>query len=624
MTTVNVSSATGSTVQATYLGASVAYPWTAPYGLVDSNSLFYGQVLTENTSWKWVTQFAHLTVDHTAGEAQTPPYGNDVNDYCTAEEGYEGEDTATIEVQYSDGTTAQFTATVTIAAATPTGVPVIGSITKDSSSASIPFTYAEDDATGFEHSIDGGTTWAPVTSPISRTGLDPETLYSGQVRATNDQGAGTAASYSFTTDAATGSAPTLISLVPDQSFTEGVSVNLDLAAYFSGDSISYGITGLPLGTGLSISSSTGVLSGTPTSSDVNDSPLALTVTATNVEGAVDDTFTATVAPENQVPQGTITFGTASKTTSSISQPFTYDASDQTGFEYRVDGGAWQALGSSPVSLSSLTSNTAYLIEVRAVNGTGAGTIASTTVTTDEEFAQVPQGTLTIGPVDVFGTLVRVEFSYDAADATAFEYNLDGGSWVAIAESPIWLSDLAAETQFTINVRSVNNIGAGTADSETFTTGAEPVAGGPTVVVDGGVTDNSAVPTKSTGRTLGAIRISGGYPVIHHAVKLVAADFVDGEAKVFRLPMGTELLGAWGIVTSAFDMVDGSELRFIINGQVALLGLDLTAQGWAQATQYPNGVVTVTRRDRTVVLSSPTLADPTVGEAVVYLSYILKE
>lgn len=88
----------------------------------------------------------------------------------------------------------------------------------------------------------------------------------------------------------------------------------------------------------------------------------------------------------QVPQGTITLGTPTVDQTTISQPFTYSLADQTGFEYRVSSGggafsAWAAT-TSPVSLTGLTADTIHTIEVRAVNATGAGTAASTTVTTD--------------------------------------------------------------------------------------------------------------------------------------------------------------------------------------------------------------------------------------------------
>jgi hypothetical protein len=66
--------------------------------------------------------------------------------------------------------------------------------------------------------------------------------------------------------------PTAVGSVPTQETIISASVNLATAGYFSdidaGNSLFYGITGLPTGTGLSINSATGVISGTPTAADL--------------------------------------------------------------------------------------------------------------------------------------------------------------------------------------------------------------------------------------------------------------------------------------------------------------------------------------------------------------------
>jgi hypothetical protein len=66
--------------------------------------------------------------------------------------------------------------------------------------------------------------------------------------------------------------PTTVGSVPTQTTVISVPVSLDASGYFSdidaGNSLFFGISGLPTGTGLSISSTTGVISGTPTSADL--------------------------------------------------------------------------------------------------------------------------------------------------------------------------------------------------------------------------------------------------------------------------------------------------------------------------------------------------------------------
>lgn len=135
---------------------------------------------------------------------------------------------------------------------------------------------------------------------------------------------------------------------------------------------------------------------TPVATDQMEGPDALTLNADGSVTGADGTYTLRhiiassgqaegisyqIGTGAQVPQGTITLDTPTVGQTTIDLPFTYNDTDQTGFEYRVDGGAWTAT-TSPVSLTGLTDNTEYVIEVRAVNAEGGGTAASTTLTTD--------------------------------------------------------------------------------------------------------------------------------------------------------------------------------------------------------------------------------------------------
>lgn len=106
----------GATESATISGVaySVTHPYQAPYAPVDSNSDWKGQKVTEDTYWRVITPFAHGTYDFTAGAAETPPFGNDINDHFTPDAGYVGSDSEVREVLYADGTTAQYTVNIEI------------------------------------------------------------------------------------------------------------------------------------------------------------------------------------------------------------------------------------------------------------------------------------------------------------------------------------------------------------------------------------------------------------------------------------------------------------------------------------------------------------------------------
>lgn len=86
-------------------------------------------------------------------------------------------------------------------------------------------------------------------------------------------------------------------------------------------------------------------------------------------------------PVAQVPQGTVTIGVITKGETTASIPFTYDLSDQTGFEYRLGAGQWQS-AANPISLSSLNSGTGYSGQIRPINAEGPGTAANFSFTTN--------------------------------------------------------------------------------------------------------------------------------------------------------------------------------------------------------------------------------------------------
>ena len=114
----------------------------------------------------------------------------------------------------------------------------------------------------------------------------------------------------------------------------------------------------------------------------------------------------TQAAAGQVPQGTVTIGsiTVGETTATV--PYSYNDTDQTGFEYRLSGGSAQADADSPVDLTGLTENTAYTIEVRAVNGNGPGAWSAVgNFTTNAAVAD---------PVIVFGADTALAFNTGGA------------------------------------------------------------------------------------------------------------------------------------------------------------------------------------------------------------------
>ena len=295
---INAGSRTGSVIQASYTGAyaggGTVYPYTAPYGLVDANSLFSGQVYEDGSEFRIVSGPSNGTLD-AAGAESGNLWGNDVDDIYTPTADYEGDDSVTLEVKYIDGTTAQWVATIAVEAAAtevPQGTWTIGTITTGETTASLTPSYSLSDAASYQYSINSGD-WTTFTGTISLTGLADETAFSGALRATNSVGSGASASFSFTTDRIP-VPPTVSTALPDLNLSEGEAVSINLGNYFAG-AVSYGVTGFPVGSGLAFSDS--VISGTANTSDSAASPFTLTVTATNADGSVSDAFGLTVVDD---------------------------------------------------------------------------------------------------------------------------------------------------------------------------------------------------------------------------------------------------------------------------------------------------------------------------------------
>lgn len=100
-------------------------------------------------------------------------------------------------------------------------------------------------------------------------------------------------------------APTVSTPIPDQNKQAGQAVSFSIAGNITdadaGDSIAYSVAGLPLGTGLMINPTTGVLSGTPTQADLDAKPINVTVRATDQGGQfVEQSFALNFPETNTI------------------------------------------------------------------------------------------------------------------------------------------------------------------------------------------------------------------------------------------------------------------------------------------------------------------------------------
>lgn len=169
------------------------------------------------------------------------------------------------------------------------------------------------------HESANGSTWTEVAS-VSRTysdvlayvfGASGDPALTSQATLDNIALSSTITVYT-PSDPPVGSAPTLVSAIPNQSAAQGSAFSLATASYFSSSTaMTFAASGFPGSSGLSINTSTGLISGTPTAQDVSGSPYNVTVTATNVNGSTPDVFQMTVSASSgdtfNIGTGTATF-----------------------------------------------------------------------------------------------------------------------------------------------------------------------------------------------------------------------------------------------------------------------------------------------------------------------------
>ena len=139
---------------------------------------------------------------------------------------------------------------------------------------------------------------ATVSETVTVTGLPTAGAGYWCFLALEDQYGGLTLSGPTTLSTLSVGLPPTWSAIPNQSCVEGTAVSLDFRNYAT-DAVSFSIAGLPIGTGLTLNPTTGVLSGTPNQIDAPGAPGSTTnytpiVTAVNATGSTNQSFLAGV------------------------------------------------------------------------------------------------------------------------------------------------------------------------------------------------------------------------------------------------------------------------------------------------------------------------------------------
>jgi len=448
-------------------------------------------------------------------------------------------------------------------------LPIIGTATATgTTTATVGFAAPLDDGgytiTSYTATSSPGNISASGTvSPITVTGLEPNTTYTFTVTATNYDGTSgpSSPSNSITTSSSVPDAPTIGTATKTGATTATVAFNAPLED--GGQAITvYTATSLP-----------GSITATNTSSPINFTGLTsgteytFTVTATNSVGTsapsqASNTITTDYINPNS--PGAPTIGTATKTGSTTATvAFTAPTSDGgypiTGYTaISTPGGITGTGTTSPITITGLNPGQEYTFVVFATNSQGAGinSAASNTITTD---AAAP-GAPTIGTATKTGSTTAVvtftePTNNGGAAVTSYTVTSNPGNVTATGNgSPITVTGLTPATSYTFTVTATNIAGTSvpsaasnqiTADS---TVPGAPTIGAATVLTSTSATVAFTAPANNGGASItgytvtstpgnivasgtsSPITVLGLTPATSYTFKIIASNFVGDSAQ----------------------------------------------------------------------------------------------
>jgi hypothetical protein len=175
--------------------------------------------------------------------------------------------------------------------------------------------------------------------------------------------------------------------------------------------------------------------------------------------------------------------------------YQYAISSNGGSTYSAYAALSPADGVSPITVTGLTQNTAYLIKLKAVNDVGVSDVESSPVSfTSQGIPTSAPTTLSAIPVN---TSAAISFTAAASSTalTNYEYSFNNSTWAALspadAVSPVTVSGLTQNTAYTVYLRGVNSYGVGPGSTGvSFTTEGVPTC--TPVITIGTITATSVV------------------------------------------------------------------------------------------------------------------------------------
>lgn len=350
---------------------------------------------------------------------------------------------------------------------------------------------------GYEYSLDGGTSWTDVGNVLSvnLTGLTAATQYTFSVRALDAAGTrGGSSSATFTTP---NNPPPSAPGTPAISNLTGTSATATWAAATDNVGVSgyeYSINGGSSWTNVGntlTANITGLTSATQYTFSVRAYDPA------GIRGSVSSaTFTTPDTVPPSVP-GVPVISNITGTSATATWSAATDNVGVTGYEYSINGGSsWVNVGNAlTASITGLTSAVGYTVSVRAYDAAGnRGGSSSATFTTLDTISPLAPGALTISNITGTSATVTWTAATDNVGVTGYEYTLNSGSsWTSVGNALTTnLTGLTSLGGYTISVRAYDAAGnrGGTSTAAFFTRDTIPPSA-PGVPTISNVTSTSA-------------------------------------------------------------------------------------------------------------------------------------
>jgi len=362
----------------------------------------------------------------------------------------------------------------------PASAPSISGVTAGNGQATLsisaPAQINDSSLSGYDYSINNGSTWshfASATGPFTITGLTNATAYQVKVRAVNSAGVGEASSaLTINPTKLLPTKPVIASVVGGNgSATVSITTPTDVTAQSVTGyqySINKGATYQNAVVSNGSFSITGLTNGVSTSVQIR---------ATNFNGNSLASLAKSVVPATSPAAPSIT--TITPSAGALSIAFTAGAtggSAVTGYQYSLDGGStWlapkTAVKTSPLKVTGLPNATAYQVKIRAVNVIGAG-LASDAVSASTPVL-VPSAPTTIGiskTSTTFTVDVTAPVNNGGGAITNYAYSVDSGkTWTEVSPASnstrIVISGLKSNTTYPVQIAAVNSAGRGAGSSK---------------------------------------------------------------------------------------------------------------------------------------------------------------